>query len=85
MKSVNNKNFKGQIRKGLSQLYEYRYLQNKLDAKLILVIEKPLNSDLLWMIDYMENDRNIYLIWDGNNKLFGTDKAKKDLSFLELI
>ncbi|MDD3773160.1 MAG: hypothetical protein PHC38_10965 [Weeksellaceae bacterium] len=84
MKSTNNKNSRSQIRKGISQLYEYRYLQNKPQAKLILVIENPLNIDQSWMLDYLEMDRNINLVWDGNNKLFGTEKTKKDLPFLNL-
>lgn len=84
MKSTNNKNVKNQIRKGISQLYEYRYLQNKPDAKLILVVEKPLDDSDRWIIDYMENDRGIYLIWDGRENLFGSERSKSNLMFLNL-
>ncbi len=84
MKSTTYKNVRNQVRKGLSQLYEYRYLQNKQDAKLILAIENPLDVTNQWMIDYMENDRGIYLIWDGENNLFGSDKSKSELRFLDL-
>jgi hypothetical protein len=82
MKSTHEGNVRSQVRKGMSQLYEYRYLQNKPDAKLILVIEKPLENNNSWMLDFLENDRNIHLVWDGNNKLYATDITKTQLSFL---
>lgn len=84
MKSTNDENLRSQIRKGLSQLYEYRYLQNKSDAKLILVVEKPLGTNHLWMLDYLEHDREINLVWDGNNQLYGTERTRKELDFLRL-
>ncbi|ODS32958.1 MAG: hypothetical protein SCARUB_01897 [Candidatus Scalindua rubra] len=84
MKSITHRNVKNQIRKGLSQLYEYRYLQNKHDAILILVIENPLNTTNQWVINYMENDRGIYLIWDGKDNLFGSEKSRSGLRFLNL-
>jgi len=42
IKSITETNVRTQIRKGISQLYEYRYLQNLSNAKLVLVIEKEL-------------------------------------------
>lgn len=84
MKSTNDSNIRSQIRRGISQLYEYRYLQNKQNAKLILVVEKPLNVNHSWMLDYMERDRGINLVWDGNDELFGSDRAKSELEFLQL-
>lgn len=68
----------------MSQLYEYRYLQNTPRAKLILVVENPLGANHSWMLDYMEVDREINLIWDGENRLYGTEKSKRELSFLKL-
>jgi hypothetical protein len=85
MKSINNSNTKTQVRKGLSQLYEYRYLQNIPSAKLVLVIEKSLGNDHSWIIDFMENDRDINVIWDGNDELYGTEKTRRELSFLNLL
>jgi hypothetical protein len=84
MKSSNDDNVRSQVRKGMSQLYEYRYLQNKPEAKLILVIESPLRADHLWMLDYMETDRDINLVWDGNNELYGSERTRNELSFLGL-
>ena len=84
MKSCDDHNLKSQIRKGISQLYEYRYLQNKPEANLILVIENPLPNDQGWMLDYMENDRSISLVWDGNNNLYGSNNTREKLRFLNL-
>jgi len=84
MKSTTPQNTKAQIRKGISQLYEYRYLQNNSDAKLVLVIENPLLPDNAWMVDYMENDRDVCLVWDGNNTLYGSEISRNHLPFLSL-
>lgn len=85
MKSTTANNEKSQIRAGLSQLYEYRYLQNKPQAKLVLVIENPLSTREIWRQDYLEQDRDVYLVWDGNNQLYGNDRTRNDLNFLGLI
>ena len=84
MKSTTEENVRTQVRKGISQLYEYRYLQNKPDANLILVVERPLAGDNSWMIDYMESDRNIHLVWDGDSNLYGTERTRGQLGFLGL-
>jgi len=84
MKSTNDQNVRSQVRKGISQLYEYRYLQNKPSAKLILVIERPLDAGQSWMLDYMENDREINLVWDGNEQLYGSERTRNELGFLRL-
>ena len=84
MKSITEANAKSQIRSGLSQLYEYRYLQNLPDAKLILVIENSLPEKNSWMTEYLEKDRDVFLLWDGNDNLFGTKQTKENLSFLNI-
>ena len=85
MKSTTVGNVNAQIRKGISQLYEYRYLENKPDASLILVVENPLTHDESWMLDYMETDRNIHLVWDGNDNLYGSQNTRDQLGFLGLL
>lgn len=84
MKSTTASNTRDQIRKGVSQLYEYRYLQNNPEAKLVMVIENQLDTDNYWMLDYLENDRSIHLLWDGNDNLFGSEQTRQALSFLAL-
>ena len=85
MKSTTAGNVTAQIRKGISQLYEYRYLENKPEANLILVVENPLTHPESWMLNYMETDRNIHLVWDGDNNLYGTPNSRDQLGFLGLL
>ena len=85
MKSTTVGNVNAQVRKGISQLYEYRYLENKPNANLILVVENPLTHDESWMLDYMETDRNIHLVWDGDGNLYGSQDARDQLGFLNLL
>ncbi|MFC2100779.1 hypothetical protein ACFLRZ_03010 [Bacteroidota bacterium] len=85
MKSTTDKNAKAQIRKGLSQLYEYRYIQNKPNATLVLVVERPLMGNISWLIDYLETDRNIHIVWDGDNNLYGTERTIAELEFLNIL
>jgi hypothetical protein len=84
MKSMGDTNVRSQIRKGLSQLYEYRYLQHKSEAMLVLVMEKQLPKKEQWMIDYLEQDRAVSIIWNGDGELHGTAQAHKKLKFLRL-
>jgi len=36
------------------------------------------------MLDYMENDREINLVWDGNDELYGSERTRNELDFLGL-
>lgn len=82
MKSTTEDNPHSQIRRGLSQLYEYRYIQNVEKAKLVLVIENPLPKQNQWMEDYLLNDRGVLLVWDGNGKFNCAPNVRKKLEFL---
>lgn len=84
MKSTTDTNVRSQVRKGISQLYEYRYLQNKPDANLVLVVERPIIAPNNWMNEYLENDRDVFVVWDGDDRLFGSPKASEALPFLYL-
>lgn len=77
-------NVHNQIRKCLCQLYEYRYIQCLPDAKLILLIEKPFTERNAWMLNYLERDRGIYVVWNGeNDSLFTTEKGARELPFMK--
>jgi len=74
----------GQIRRGVSQLYEYRYIQALPEAKLVLLIEVPLSGKEAWLLDYLVKDRGIYIIWDASDdELFTTDEGKRELPFMK--
>ena len=79
MKSTTEDNPHSQIRRGLSQLYEYRYIQNVKEAKLVLVIENPLPKENRWMEDYLIKDRGVLLVWDGNGKFNCSPDTAKQL------
>jgi hypothetical protein len=83
MKSTGDTNVRDQVRRGISQLYEYRYLQNAPDAQLVLVIEQPLSKEFSWMSDYLVKDRGILLAWDGDRKHLHCSESLRDtLHFL---
>lgn len=83
MKSTLESNTHSQIRSGISQLYEYRYLQGVPDANLVLVIEKPLSLELQWLGDYLLRDRGIFLVWDDDrDRLHCPDVIRDKLHFL---
>lgn len=82
MKSTTEDNPHAQIRRGLSQLHEYRYIQNVKEAKLVLVIENPLPKQNRWMEDYLVKDQGVLLVWDGNGKFNCSPDIRKQLEFL---
>lgn len=83
VKTTTETNVVSQVRKGISQLYEYRYLQGIANAGLVLIIERPFEAKFQWLIDYLINDRNILLAWDGNGtQFFYPDELKGTLSYL---
>lgn len=83
IKSSTPRNLTTQIRKGISQLYEYRYLQGVPEAELVLVIENPLTPPLRWAADYLVKDRGIFLVWDADeDNLHCLKETRSALSFL---
>ena len=68
MKSTTDGNVHGQVRRAISQLYEYRYLQDAPSAKLVIVIENPPPQEKKWIVDYVVNDRKLLIAWDGDGK-----------------
>lgn len=68
VKSTTSTNLLSQTRKGVSQLYEYRYrYKDKIgyDVSLCLVLpDRP--SEIDWLEDYLCSDREIGLIWFNN-------------------
>jgi hypothetical protein len=83
MKSTTERNVHSQVRKAIAQLYEYRYLQNKPSAKLVVVIENPPHAEKEWLIDYALKDRELLIAWDGDGKtLHCPSGISRELSFL---
>jgi hypothetical protein len=82
MKSLTAENAHYQIRHGISQLYEYRYLQALPEATLVLAVESRLPAETAWMLDYLEKDRDIRLLWDSGNDFEASEETREKLSFL---
>ena len=82
MKSTTDENVRAQVRKGLSQLYEYRYVQELPESKLVLVLDKRPGTEDAWLVDYLSTDRGIQVVWDGDDKFECPQRAKDDLSFI---
>ena len=70
-KSCRPENLLSQIRKGVSQLYEYRYRHDELNgAKLVLALESRPEGSLDWLLDYLVDDREIAVCWlEGEDNL----------------
>lgn len=82
MKSVTKTNILEQVRKGLSQLYEYRYTQNLTKSKLCLVVNKKPRGDNAWLVDYLGKDRRVFLLWSEDLKRFcPPDYQRKELKY----
>lgn len=82
VKSVSNENLLSQTRKGLSQLYEYRYRYRgdiEEDVTLCLVYPKE-PKDIEWLQEYLCLDRDIAVCWFANDLLqypkFCSEKMK---------
>ena len=83
MKSTTAANAHVQIRRAISQLYEYRYIQQVPDARLVIVIENPLPRNLGWLLDFVVTDRSLGIVWDGDGRnLHCSESQRAELGFL---
>ena len=79
MKSTTGESIHGQIRRGVAQLYEYRYLHDMPDAILCLVLEKKPTGKKAWLTDYLFEDRGIMVCWKSNSDFDCPVKCKTAL------
>ena len=83
MKSTRDANAHDQVRKAISQLYEYKFLQDMPDAKLVVVIQNPLPREKHWLIEYVTRDRQMLIAWDGDGeRMHYPAELRPELSFL---
>lgn len=61
VKSNSTRNALSQIRKAVSQLYEYRYRSRKDEAVLCIVMQEKPSQE--WIEDYLLHDRGILVCW----------------------
>lgn len=77
-----------QVRKGLSQLYEYRFrYKNLLNPDLHLCMVLPSEPmEIPWIIEYLCNDRKICLCWfEENNALAFPEYCATEMSVLQSV
>jgi hypothetical protein len=81
MKSVNKEgsNFLPQVRKAVSQLYEYRYIYNEPDAALCIVTNCKIKQEESWLLDYLARDRLIAYEWTSDFKSFECDAKSSEI------
>ena len=63
-------NVLSQIRKAVSQLYEYRYIAGDPAATLAIVTNAPLAKENEWILNYLANDRAIAYEWTEDFQTF---------------
>lgn len=81
-KSCTQRNLLSQVRKGISQLYEYRYRLGDKSAVLCLVLQEPPSSEP-WIVEYLINDRKIHVMWLIDNVTFDCPpETSQALSFI---
>lgn len=81
VKSATSSNLLSQTRKGVSQLYEYRFRYQEqigYDVSLCLVFPKK-PDEIDWIEEYLCKDRNIGVIWFGNTGELEYSELGKDL------
>lgn len=86
VKSVTSENLLSQTRKGLSQLYEYRFRYSEdigEDVTLCLIYPKEPN-EIDWLQDYLCNDRKIAVAWFDGEELRYPSYCASPMSRLEL-
>lgn len=64
IKSTNDTNFLSQVRHGVAQLYEYRFLFSTRDraSNLCLIVQTPPPTELNWIGEYLQT-LNIFFCW----------------------
>lgn len=68
-KSLTDENEVSQVRHGLSQLYEYRFRHGLKDASLWLLLSRKPKEP--WLIEYLERDRDVRVLWLNDDELAG--------------
>ena len=75
VKSITEENALHQVRAALAQLYEYRFRHQLHGASLWIVLSEPLTVDA-WLVDYLETDRDVRVLWIVDGTLAGPSIAR---------
>jgi hypothetical protein len=70
MKSCDQSNLHDQVRAGLAQLYEYRFVHEAPDARLVLALELRPEKGNAWLLPYLTGDRGLIVCWSDGQEGF---------------
>ena len=78
VKSVQDENLLSQVRKGLSQLYEYQFrYKDHLQANSTLCLIMPNEpKEISWMQEYLCNYRKIYVCWFDSDEIIFSERCR---------
>lgn len=79
---INEENAMQSIRDGINNLYEQKYVQNVPLANMVLVTQRALPISLQWLVDFLESDRHLFLIWLESGEITASRRTKQKLSVL---
>ena len=82
MKSVNedSSNLLPQLRKAVSQLYEYRFIYGEPSVRLCIVTNQGIATKDKWLLNYLERDRAIAYEWTEDFHNFNSETGSKLLT-----
>ena len=79
MKSVQSDNYSVQIRRAISQLYEYRYIRGFSGARLCIVTNALDGQPAAWLDEYLGKDREIALLHTSDFQSLSPSPATAEL------
>jgi len=79
MKSISDSNFVTQVRRAISQLYEYRYVFGVAGARLCVVTNKYPEAHARWYLNYLQKDREVAYVWTEDFAGFECEPASGTL------
>lgn len=68
-KSIHEDNELSQIRHAIAQLYEYRYRHRLAASSLWIVLSRPPKQG--WLVGYLEEDRDVRVLWANGDTITG--------------
>jgi hypothetical protein len=82
MKTNRQQNTIAQVRRAVAQLYEYQYVHDLNQSRLVIVLTERPEDKNEWLIHYLERSRGILLAWDEGGALGGTEATYEALPWL---
>lgn len=74
-KTNSQRNCGTQVRRAVSQLYEYQWRQRLDSSKLVVVLQNEPIQDNFWIVDYLVRSRTILPIWRVGSDAYDGPKA----------